>query len=182
MRLLITRLLLCTALWFSTATVAAPAIEEGSSDERLIRAVFVFNFAKFTSWPESAFDGMASPLILCTAGEDELVDTLQLLSGKRIKGRPVVIRPLQQAESPDRCHLLYVASSEKPRTQDHLESVRGLPVLTVSELPDFAETGGMIKLFHQDDRIRFMINLKAAREAGLQLSSRMLQLAIIIDQ
>jgi hypothetical protein len=63
-----------------------------------------------------------------------------------------------------------------------LDSTRTKPILTVSELPGFAESGGMIELYQMDDRIRFKVNLQSIREAGLELSSSLLKLAVIVNR
>jgi len=54
-------------------------------------------------------------------------------------------------------------------------------VLTVGEIPDFADYGGIINLYRSGDKFRFEVNLKAARRANLIISSSMLRLARIIE-
>ncbi len=63
-----------------------------------------------------------------------------------------------------------------------MQLVKGLPILTVGETPGFAERGGMIRFTLEDNRVRFEINVEAAREADLNISSRLLTLAKIIPQ
>ena len=53
-------------------------------------------------------------------------------------------------------------------------------MLTVSDMEGFAEAGGVIGLMKTDEKIRFEINLLAAKEAGLVISSRLLSLALAI--
>lgn len=182
MNRLAANLLLFASLWITADTVAAATAQQRTDDVRLIRAAFIFNFAKFTDWPDTAFDQSDSNLTLCTAGNDELVEALQLLGDRRIKGHPVVIRPVEEPEGSEACHLLYIAATEESDSLDYIAAVRGKSVLTVSELTGFAESGGMIRLFREDDKIRFAINLEAARSGGLELSSRLLRLAVVVNQ
>ena len=44
----------------------------------------------------------------------------------------------------------------------------------------FAEAGGAIGLVKTDEKIRFEINLLAAKEAGVVISSRLLSLALAV--
>ncbi len=155
--------------------------QEPAEEERLLKAAFIYNFAKFTRWPKNTWRGPQVPLILCTAGEDELVGALKRLGGKTVKGRRVSTLPLEDAQVPRQCHVLYVATSEQERYVDLVESVRNAPVLTVSEIPHFGRSEGIIVLYHEKDRIRFRINQGAARRAGLKLNSRLPNLAVVVD-
>jgi len=152
-----------------------------AGEEQLLKAVFIFNFAKFTRWPENVWQAQDAPLILCTAGEDALVDALDQLGGKSIQGHPVSMRRLADMPSAGRCHVLYVAGSEQKHVTDIIESVRREPVLTVSELPSFGRRGGIIELYREEERIRFIVNLNAANGAGLEFSSRLLNLAVVVN-
>jgi len=78
--------------------------------------------------------------------------------------------------------MLYVAVSEQQRYPDLVKSARGQPVLTVSELPGFSDSGGIIEIFREHERIRFIINLGVARRAGLEISPNLLKLAVQVDQ
>jgi hypothetical protein len=53
-------------------------------------------------------------------------------------------------------------------------------ILTVSDAPDFVAQGGMIQFVIEGNRVRFQINLTAAQQAKLSLSSELLKLATSI--
>ncbi|MBK6744286.1 MAG: YfiR family protein [Hydrogenophilales bacterium] len=122
------------------------------------------------------------PLSLCIAGEDDLADTLGRLKGKLVKGRKLHTQTFKGTQVPGNCHMLYVAASEQKRYRGLVRTVRGQAILTVSELPGFARTGGIVELTHAHGRIRFIINLGLARAAGLEISPRLLALAEVVDQ
>lgn len=150
-------------------------------EESMLKAAFVYNFAKFTRWPADRRAG-SSTLRLCFAGKDVLVDSLGQLAGETIKGRPVEIRAFDAAEGRDACHVLYVAGSEHGGYAGLLELVGDVPVLTVSAIRGFADAGGMIQLYRSDNRIRFKINHGVAQEHGLEFSARLLDLAELVDE
>jgi hypothetical protein len=149
-------------------------------DERLLKAVFVFNFAKFTHWPDDTWESREAPLILCIAGTDELAITLERLVGEMVGGRPVAIRPYAEGSADQACNLLYIGGSEHSRFVGLIQQMKLIPVLTISQIRGFADRGGMIQLYRDKDRIRFKINVAAARANGLQLSARLLDLAEVV--
>lgn len=153
--------------------------QESAGDEPLVKAAFIYNFAKFTRWPESALGEPGTPLSLCIAGTDELVPALEQLSGKTVKGHPVDLQALNSGlQVPRTCDILYVATSEQKRHIELVKSIRSQPILTVSELPRFAHAGGIIEFTRESGRIRFIINLDAARAAGLEIHPNLLRLGI----
>ena len=152
-----------------------------ASDPELLKAAFVYNFAKFTRWPEAAWAEPSASFRLCTLGQDPLVEHLSALRGESVGGRPVEVRAVQLPLAGRSCHLLYLARSGQAKLPDLLGTVNGYPVLTVSQSPRFARGGGMVELYRDHDRLRFRINVEAARAAGLQLSARLLDLAQIVE-
>ena len=148
----------------------------------LLKAAYVFNFAKLTHYPENTWPQLASTFTLCTSGEDGLSNSLEQLEGRTIQGHPVTIINLKEGQDASICHLLYIATSTQQQYPALLQSVANRPILTVSERPYFAHNGGIIELYQSEGRSNFMINLRTARTSGLNISSRLLSLAKVIDK
>lgn len=170
-------LLFLTCLVFSSNILTAEIEYE---DERLFKAAFTYNFAKFTIWPENT-PGQDGPLILCTIGKSKLVTDLNRLGGKFIKGRAVAIKEVTGNQTKDHCHILYIAKSEKREVAEILNSINNKPVLTVSDLSNFVKTGGIIQFYRKNGKTNLIINLDTARKSGLEISSRLLILAEVIN-
>lgn len=168
---------LCLLVCGIPKALAQDAVE----DERLLKAVYIYNFAKLTRWPLDTWAGRDQPLVLCIAGHDELATSLKRLAEETIGGRPVTITAWVAHNGASGCHVVYVARSERERAIDVIRQVRAQPVLSISELPHFIDDGGIIQLYLRKDRIRFKINLAEARNSGLALSSRLLDLADLQD-
>lgn len=149
-----------------------------AGDEQLIKVAFVYNFAKFTQWPEDERDTFN----FCYAGDDELRDDLGRLGGEKVDRRPIVVRPYPTRPEAALCHVLYIAGSEQWQSAALIDSSRLNLVLTISEIRGFADTGGMIQLYRAKDRLRFKINLATTRKVGLKLSARLLELADLVDE
>lgn len=150
-------------------------------DEYAVKAAYLYNFAKYVEWPPGAFATAAAPLSICIAGDNPFGDALATLSGKTVDSHPVEVRHLPAATGLDKCHIVFVGRAEQGRYKTVLARLARLPILTVSDIGDFARMGGMIGLVEADQRIRFDINLAAARQANLKLSSQLLKLATIVE-
>jgi hypothetical protein len=170
---------------------AAPRAQSQSpvSSEYLIKAGFIYNFANLVQWPSTSFSQPDSPIVICILGDDPFGTTLdQVLDGKKVNGRPFVIRRIKSVAelqrsvaNPKECQILYVSSSEMPHLAETIQMVKDTPILTIGEKPGFAKSGGIINLVLEENRVRFEVNVDAAKEADLNISSRLLALARIVQ-
>jgi hypothetical protein len=169
--------------------IALNAQNTSGSAEYLIKAGFIYNFANLVQWPSSSFAQPDSPIVIVILGEDHFGTTLdRALDGKKVNARSFVIKrarsisELQRTLGPQKdCQILYVSSSEMPHLNDAIQMLKGVPVLTIGETPGFARNGGIINLILEDNKVRFEVNVAAAKEADLNISSRLLALARIIQ-
>ena len=168
-----------SALALLAVTLPVAAAQPDSDKERLLKAAYIYNFAKFTRWPVSG-QRESTSLALCIMGEDPLATELERLSAKRVGEKLLQIKHIQQEVAQAECQILYVAHSAQNTYRHGVMAQAAAPILTVSEISGFARAGGIIELFHEEGKVRFLINLDAAREAGLVLSSRLLSLARIL--
>ncbi len=147
----------------------------------LIKVGYLYKFAKFVEWPAGAFEPGTQALALCVLGTDSFVGALPSIEGKPIKGRKLEIKYFAQDAPGKGCHILFVSSSEVQRLSQILTAVALTPSLTVADMERFARSGGMINFITQGHKTRFAINIKAAQRAGLQIRSKLLKLATIVD-
>ncbi len=160
--------------------------DSSDSSEYLIKAGFIFNFAKFVEWPPTTFAQPDSPIVIGILGTDPFGTIIDhIVQDKKIGGRGFVVKRLKWgAEAKDlrECKILFVGASERAHIDELVQIVKFLPILTVGETPGFAEHGGVIRFVLEDNRVRFEVNVDAARQGGLTISSRLLTLARIIQQ
>ena len=173
-----------TLNWTSTADAQAGDVSESS--EYLIKAGFIYNFAKFVEWPANAFAQPDSPIVIGVLGTDPFGNTLdRIVEDKKVGTRGFVVRRYKwskELKDVKECKILFVSASEHTHIDEIVESVKGLPILTVGETPGFAERGGVIRFTLEGNRVRFEVNVDAAHQAELNISSRLLTLAKIIPQ
>ncbi|HUL09995.1 MAG TPA: YfiR family protein [Candidatus Acidoferrum sp.] len=168
------------ALVTALAMVAMPsiAVPAQEANEQLLKVAFIYNFAKFTTWPDSVFADAKAPITFCVVGKHEFGNAFDSVQGKSVGGRTVVVKYLSAYRDKDDCQVVYVAPSEKARLPKIVSTSKEVHALTVSDLDGFGESCGIIRMVRgADDRIGFEINVKAAEESGLKLSSKLLNLA-----
>jgi len=146
-----------------------------------LKAAFLFNFAQFVEWPTDAFPTPTSPITIGVLGDDPFGASLDaVVAGETIRNRPLSVRRYRAVEQVDTCHILFVSSSEASQL-DHIAKVLGhRSILTVGETKDFAANTGMIAFELSQRRLRLRINVAAATDARLTISSKLLRQAQIV--
>ena len=161
--------------WIRAERGANPA---QSQDEYRVKAAFLYNFTKFVEWPGDAFVDGGGAFVIGLVGSDPFGPTLdQTVASKSVNGRQLQVRRLKPGQTPRGCQILFIGASERRRLPQILDSLRGLSVLTVSEMEQFNQLGGMINFVMEDSKVGFEINAVAADRAHLKISSKLLQLA-----
>jgi hypothetical protein len=142
--------------------------------ESELKAAFVYNFAKFVSWPD---DSKEKALEIGVFGDPELAATLQeLLDGKNIGGRTLSVTVFKSLNELRATDVLFIRTDRKT-LEAALHTLSGLPVLTVGESHDFTEVGGVVQLIRDGRKMRFAVNVAAADQAGLRIQAQLLKLA-----
>jgi hypothetical protein len=173
----------CLALLLGPAAGGAADAEPtrtakpASYGEYLVKAAFLYNFAKFTEWPSDAYANGAAPLRVCVLGQDPFGTALETIEGKLIKQRPVATLRIARLDQARRCQVLYISASERDRLGAILARLGREPILTVTDLPGLDPLGAMINFQTVDDKVRFEIDTDHAAFAGLSFSSQLLSLA-----
>jgi hypothetical protein len=157
----------------------------GQSDqptEYAVKAAFLFNFTKFVEWPESAFSGANSPMVIGIVGDDPFGDSLaRIVAGQKVEGRAIVIWNKHYGEDLRGCHVLFISASESRHGRQILADLQATAVLTVSDIEGFAQAGGIMQFVMEDNHVRFVINLDAAAHKQLHVSAKLLALARVIN-
>lgn len=150
-------------------------------DEYLVKAAFLYSFAKFVEWPPQVFMTADTPITLCIYGTDPFGDALKSIRGKSVKSRALMIKRAARGENLEACHILFISASEQVRLSQLIRHLNGSHVLTIGDMDRFAHAGGIINLVKVQNKVRFEINLDAAQRAGLKISSQLLKLATLVN-
>jgi len=150
-------------------------------DEYQVKAAFLYNFAKFVEWPPDTFKTARDPITICVLGPNPFGNALEeAVTGKTVEGRSFAVRPLVDPGPGCNCQILFVSSAERKRLRSLEAALKKAAILTVGEAQDFASNGGVINFKLENGRVRLEVNLDAAEQARLRISSKLLSLAEIV--
>ncbi len=166
--------LLLSLLTIAVGTRGAAA--GSASLEYAVKASYLYKFAPFVEWPPRSFVAPDSPLRICVAGTDPFGAVLaDAVKGQQVEGHPITVEHPDMPAEMMQCHILFVGKTAAPA--DLLRAVAGRPILTVTDR-SHGVAGGMIEFTLVDGRVRFAIDDAAATASGVQISSKLLELAV----
>lgn len=170
----------CLVAWFGRLLFACSLCVQGFGQEveapaAKVQAAFLYNFTKLVTWPTNAFTNSNAPIVIGVLGKDTLGEELDHLKGLKTAGRHIEVARYTSVKEINNCHVLFVSDSERRRLDLIFDALRSQPILTVGETRGFANRG-MIELDRKGDNFDLHINLQAAVDARLKLSSRLIRL------
>jgi hypothetical protein len=144
-----------------------------------VKATYLYNFTRFVEWPAQGSPGQGDSFAICVLGENPFGPALQAaVAQETIGGKNIVAKQILATQDAANCRVLFISSSEDKRLKQILGSLGTASILTVSDLPKFAERGGMVQFVLEGNKVRFEVNPVTAERAGLTLSSELLKVAV----
>ena len=164
-----------------TALVIALAVTGHAAElgEYEIKSGMLYNFTLFIEFPEESLD-KAKTLTVCIAGDNPSNGSFFRLQGKPYKERTIMVRQIHDPGSIAGCNILFINGSEVSQLPAYLRAAQKRSVLTVSDIDHFAANGGIIGFIVQNRKVRFEINLDAAKQSNIRINSQLLKLARIV--
>jgi hypothetical protein len=165
----------------SSAAIPATAQTSQADSADALQAAFLFNFAKFTTWP--AVSDLDTSIKFCVQSGSIGQEAFAGWGKKRIQNRPVRVAFFSQfaAGELQNCSIMFF--SETPQGID-MKGLREFGAehntLMVSDIEGFSAEGGHIELYLANRRLRFKVNLGALEKAELSLGAGVLNLAEIV--
>lgn len=166
-----------------------------SSREYQVKAAFLYNFIQFTEWPAAKIADNNNAISIGIIGDDPFGAAFDPVKEKSVKNKKMVIKRFgrftelikganedksksaENTEALRKCHVLFVCDSEKENLSKIIEIVKDSAVLTVGQSENFLDDGGIIRFIKEAEKVAFEVNIIAAKEAGVQVSSQVLRLA-----
>jgi len=172
-------------------TINEAQADAESSREYKIKSGFIYNFIKYIDWPEKKLSTEKDddPIVIGVIGVSPFNGALEPITKKKIKNKKLAIRyfpGFEQAgkkysdkdtENLRNCHVLFVSASEKKYIENIIKLVTDSNVLTISDTDGFVETGGIINFVTEKKKIRFSINLDAAKRSEIVIPTTILKIA-----
>src|SRR5256712_2552335 len=174
-------LCLLLALWVVCSSGVVAGAESPAPTMHQVEAAFLYNFAKFVTWPDDSFERSGSSLIIGVLGEDPFGAVLEeTIRDKTVIGKKLAVKRFARIQDAVNSHILFLSSSEESHLPQILKGLERATVLTVSDMEGFAERGGMVAFTVEDQKVRFNVNVDAVERAGLKMGSQLLKLAKIV--
>lgn len=147
-----------------------------------LKAAYIYNFTRYVEWPAEA--EAAAGFELCLAGNaaEPLFEALDELDGKNVRSRRIRIRRVGADSELKGCAMMVIEEADREIAATILERLAGQPTLTVSSRDSFLDLGGMMNLVTESGKVRFDVNLGAARASNLVMTFQLLKLARTVKQ
>ena len=168
-----------TALLLATLLVGSAT--SALRREYELKATFVLNFAKLVQWPDGALGTATDFDIAVMADKEQYASIESAMDGRRVAGHLVRSRRVVSLDQLDGAHIVFVTRDSGVGAEDVVSATLGKNVLLIGESRDFARRGGAINFYTEYRKIRFEVNPEAVKKAGLQISSRLLSVAKILE-
>ncbi|MFT5699089.1 MAG: hypothetical protein ACI8ZB_001946 [Desulforhopalus sp.] len=153
-----------------------------SRGEYEVKSAFIANFIILTEWPGDGGANSSKEITLCVVGNSSLPESFHALNGKQVGTKVLRVVPVAVETALPDCHVVFfmedVDTEHLVRT---LGALRSRPVLTIGEKSNVTKLGGTIHFFKDKGQLRFAINPKVLTEQRLKMSSRLLQIATLIN-
>lgn len=148
--------------------------------EYQVKAAFLFNFTRFVNWPESPFKSGTDPFVIGIIGNDPFGPYIEeLVDGESFGDHPIIIERYTDVKEIGNCQILYVNSNDAKMVKEVLAACAHKNILTVSDASRFASLGGVIGFYKEQNKIKVQINVKAAKAAEVEISSKLLKISKI---
>jgi len=172
-----------TALAIVWVLVASPCLRAQSAKptDYDVKAAYLYNFGHFVEWPTNVMAAKNDSFTVCVLGQDPFGPVLDTaLAGETIGGKKVSAKRISNPQELGTCQIVFLSSADGVQLNKIIEALNKQAVLTVSDMPQFSQRGGMIQFVLEGKRVRFEVNLTAAQQAGLTLSSDLLKVAATV--
>jgi hypothetical protein len=142
--------------------------------EYSIKAAYLYNFALLTDWPPSKKTDRVN---MCFYGQHGFGSTFDVLRKKSINNQPINLLDISKLAQVKDCHVLFLGEIDLKSQQELMRDIVGMPILVVTDNADIVSDMVNISIASEHGRLVFDINLDAAKQVGLNLSSKLLKLA-----
>lgn len=148
-------------------------------DENKLKAVYMYSFGKYTTWPASTFAKTENDVVVGVYGDSPVIEHLQSVAAKRkLHNRKIRVIYFKSPEDYVPCHMVFVSHDVPIADQTKLiAKLSRRPVLLIGETAVFNANGGMMSFFLTDDlKVKFEIDVQNTRKSGLSLDAKLLKL------
>lgn len=147
--------------------------------EYQVKSALIFNFIRFVEFREGKISN--SEILLCSYKTNPINAALRLLDGRMAGENKIVYREIGKKDSFDSCSVLVIDEQEGDLLEKILKRTEKEGILTIGDRDGYGKRGVVINMFIEDEKVKFEINIDAAKVSELKISSRLLSIAKIVN-
>jgi len=146
-----------------------------------VKATYLYNFARFVEWPTTAAAAKNDSFPICVLGQIHSARSRHHRAGEnhRWQSGPGETG-LETAGCSELPRFVYKLVPKRPGLREVLAGLDKAAVLTVSDIPQFSQRGGMIQFVQESNKIRFEVNLASARGRWPHFEFRAAKVAVLV--
>lgn len=164
---------------FALALIPLCAFAQVNPREYQVKAAFLYNFVKFIEWPSTSSAGGEKNINICIIGNNPFGDIAAQMFARASTAslKLTLVEKHSWSGSATGCHMAFISRSESAHVDDIIAVLKSKPVLTVSDIDDFANRGGMIGFIDDDSKVKLVVNAGAVSASGLRVDAQLLEIA-----
>ncbi|HXS73990.1 MAG TPA: YfiR family protein [Rhodanobacteraceae bacterium] len=177
----VAKCVIALALACASGEILAQPMPSNISLEYAVKATYLYKLAPFVNWPPTTFTAANVPFEICVVGEDPFNDFLEkAVTGQHFGTHPFAVRKLDTLTPGTDCQIVFISHLSSQSISDALQAVNGEPVMTVTDSGATPDDGGIMHFVIEQGRVRFEIDTAAAGRNHLTISSKLLNLAVVV--
>jgi hypothetical protein len=171
----------CLGALALAALCSGAGLAAGEITEYTVKSAYVYNFIQLVDWPARETGAAAGPIKICVIDSGPLGEALSGLNNRQVSGRSIHVSSSTSADAGlAYCHIVVIGRPAQDQLPGILKKLEGAHILTVGDIPQFARKGGIIGFVNEEGRVRIELNIRAARQGGLKVSAKLMEVARII--
>ncbi len=174
--------ILCISLFliFTINSAFTPGYDSQKVDTNAkIKAVYIYNFAKYIEWPSDSKSGMFTIGIL--GDNDAIYNELNKMSKvKKVSNQSFSIKRFASINDVNSPNILYIQNASSTKLNQAVSKLKGKSTLIVTEKPGLARQGSAINFILEGSKQKFELNKSITESHNLKVASTLENLAVLV--
>ena len=165
---------LAGGLWLVSLLLPQALAGQGMSYKA--QSLFLYQFAKYVSWPQQA---MGEEIVIGVLGSSPILEELELMAALKRgpAGQRLVVRQVASLDDLRGIHILYLSAAKSRMLQAVKTALGQAPTLLVAERGGLARKGAAVNfIVLENDTLRFEVNPANLAAHNLRMSRELLSL------
>jgi len=161
-------LIIFIMMWMTSMPAAA------QNPESKIKTLFVYNFIRYTQWPDNNGDVKIGIL----GNDKEIVSAFKDMAAKKSSSTAnITVEVFTDVSQSSNYQLVYLPEN----SSQYISSLSNLKkTLVISEKPGMTRKGSDINFIKKDGKIRFELNKSSVDKSLFKVAGRIVSLAIVV--